>query len=98
LPSGTLIEYVIDGQARRVAKKINGSPVKQRLYRDSLELVAELVGLGNLVSEFVYGSSSNIPDYMVRGGVTYCIIGDQLGSPRIVVNVSTSAVAATHAA
>jgi RHS repeat-associated protein len=29
---------------------------------------------------------------MVRGGVTYRIVGDQLGSPRIVVNVTTGAV------
>jgi len=93
LPNGTLMEYLIDGQSRRVAKKINGSLVKQWLYRDSLQLVAELDGLGNLVSEFVYGSSRSIPDYMVRGGVTYRIIGDQLGSPRIIVNATTGAVA-----
>lgn len=33
-----------------------------------------------MVSRFVYGSKSNVPDYMVKGGVTYRIISDRLGS------------------
>jgi RHS repeat-associated protein len=35
----------------------------------------------------------NVPDYMVRGGATYRILHDHLGSPRLVVNTSTGAVA-----
>jgi RHS repeat-associated protein len=56
-----------------------------------LKPVAELDGSGNLVSEFVYGAKSNVPDYVVRGGATYRVISDQLGSPRYVVNVVNSA-------
>ena len=36
--------------------------------------MAELDGTGNVVARFVYGSKSNVPDYMVKGGVTYRII------------------------
>ncbi|HEY2408206.1 MAG TPA: RHS repeat-associated core domain-containing protein [Polyangiaceae bacterium] len=84
-----LITYITDGLNRRVAKKVGTSIVKQWLYRDSLKPVAELDGTGALVSTFVYGSSPNVPDYMVRGGSTYRILTDQVGSVRMVVDVST---------
>jgi len=77
LPNGDLIDYLVDGMGRRVGKKKNGVLLKQWLYRDALKPVAELDGSGNLVSEFVYGSKSNVPDYVVRGGATYRVISDQ---------------------
>ncbi len=63
------------------------------LYEGILRVVAELDGTGSLVSRFVYGSRSNVPDYMIKGGVTYRIITDHLGSPRLVVDVVTGGVA-----
>lgn len=42
------------------------------------------------MSEFVYGSKSTAPDYVTRGGSTYRVISDQLGSPRYVVNVANA--------
>jgi len=33
-----------------------------------------------------------VPDYMIKGGVTYRIISDHLGSPRLVVNTSTGTI------
>ncbi len=60
---------------------------KQWIYRDALKPLAELDGSGALVSEFVYGSKGNVPDYVRRGGATYRVISDHLGSPRYVVNV-----------
>jgi hypothetical protein len=43
------------------------------LYENQLEPVAELDGSGNLVSRFVYCGcgAGNIPQYMLKGGVTY---------------------------
>jgi len=55
--------------------------------------VAELDGAGTVVSRFVYGTKANVPDYMVKGGVTYRILSDHLGSVRLVVDASTGAVA-----
>jgi RHS repeat-associated protein len=92
LPDGTLIEYLIDGQSRRVAKKENGTIVKQWLYRNALSPAAELDGAGNLVSEFVYGSNDRVPDYMLHGGTPYRVITDQLGSLRLVINAATGEV------
>ena len=90
LPNGDLVEYLVDGLGRRVGKKKNGVLLKQWIYRDVLKPVAELDGSGSLVTEFVYGSKSNVPDYVRRGGATYRVISDHLGSPRHVVNVANS--------
>jgi len=64
------------------------------LYENQLEPVAELDGSGNLISRFVYCGcgAGNIPQYMLKGGVTYRIIADHLGSPRLVVDSSTGAI------
>ncbi|MCL6613532.1 MAG: RHS repeat-associated core domain-containing protein [Firmicutes bacterium] len=85
-------EEPIDGQNRRIGKKVNGVLVQGFLYQDDLEPIAELDGNGNIVSTFVYGSSPHIPDYMIKNGVTYRIISDHLGSVRLVVDVATGQV------
>ncbi|MCB0088890.1 MAG: hypothetical protein KDE54_13330, partial [Caldilineaceae bacterium] len=92
LTDGRVISYVIDGNNRRIGKSINGAPVQGFLYQDQLRIVAELDGSNNVVSRFVYADSSNVPAYMVRGGVTYGLISDHLGSVRLVVNADTGAV------
>jgi RHS repeat-associated protein len=95
-PNEQLIEYLIDGRNRRIGKKVDGILVQQWLYKDQLEPIAELDGNGNLVAEFVYGARPHVPDYMIRYDdpapgqtTTYRIISDHLGSPRLIVNVST---------
>ena len=93
LPDGRRIEYLIDGQNRRVGKKVNGTLVQAVLYQDQLKPIAELDGSGNIVSRFIYGIGVNVPDYMIKGGATYRIIKDHLGSPRLVVDVATNSVA-----
>jgi RHS repeat-associated protein len=92
LSTDTAIDYVVDGQNRRVGKKINGTLVQGFLYDGQLRIAAELDGANNLVSRFVYGSRLNVPDYMVKGGVTYRIVTDQLGSPRLVINSITGQI------
>ncbi|PYN96669.1 MAG: hypothetical protein DMD91_20675, partial [Candidatus Rokuibacteriota bacterium] len=54
-PTGTVIEYVIDGQNRRVGKKVNGVFMQGFLYQNQLNPVAELDGAGNVAARFVYG-------------------------------------------
>jgi RHS repeat-associated protein len=63
------------------------------LYQDGLRPIAELDGTGAVVSRFVFASHSNVPDYLIKGGVTYRIVADQLGSPRLVVRVDDGTVA-----
>ncbi len=93
LADGTVIEYVIDGENRRIGKKVGGTLVQGFLYEDQLRVVAELDGAGAVVSRFIYGQSVNVPEYVIKGGNTYRIIADHLGSPRLVVDVATGTVA-----
>ena len=86
-----VIEYVIDGNNRRVGKKVGGSLAQAWLYDGQLRIVAEVDGDGVLVSRFVYAAKANVPDYVIQGGTTYRIISDHLGSVRLVVNASTGA-------
>jgi len=92
LPDSTQIDYDIDGQNRRIGKRINGVLSQAFLYKDQLNPVAELEASGAIVSRFVYGSKINVPDYMVKGGATYRIISNHLGSPRLVVDTSSGNV------
>ena len=92
LPNGNKIEYVIDARNRRIGKKVNGVLTQAFLYQGSLNPVAELDGNGNVVSQFVYGSKANVPDYMLRDGKTYRILSDHLGSPKLVVDITDGSV------
>ena len=92
LPGDVSIDYVIDGQNRRVGKKVNGNLVQGFLYKDQLNPIAELDGNNNVVSRFVYADKDHVPAYMVKRGVTYRIVSDHLGSPRLVVNTADGSI------
>jgi RHS repeat-associated protein len=96
-PGGTStdVDYVIDGFGRRVGKKVGGTLQKQWIYRDRLNPVAELDASGNVVAVFVYGTKQHVPDYMIVPGTTdeiYRLISDQLGSVRLVIDVSDGSI------
>jgi RHS repeat-associated protein len=93
LPNGTQIAYLIDGRNRRIGKKVNGTLAQGFLYQNGLRPIAELDGSNNVISRFVYATHVNVPDYMVKGGATYRIITDQVGSPRLVINSATGQIA-----
>jgi RHS repeat-associated protein len=97
LPNGVVVDYVIDAANRRVGKRLtvnsNSTLLQAFLYDDQLRVAAELDATGAVRSRFVYGSRANVPDYLVNNAGTYRILADHLGSPRLVVNVATGAVA-----
>jgi RHS repeat-associated protein len=98
LPTGATLEYLIDGQNRRVGKLRDGVLEQAWLWEDQLRVAAELDGAGNVVSRFVYGTRVNVPEYLVRHPgtaqeATYRLVTDHLGSPRLVINTDTGAVA-----
>ena len=93
LPGGTTIDYLVDGQQRRIGKQVNGVLVQGFLWQSQLQPVAELNGSGTVVSRFVYADGVNVPEYMIKGSVTYRILKDHLGSPRLVVDAATNTVA-----
>jgi RHS repeat-associated protein len=93
LPNGTVIDYIMDGSNRRIVRKVNGALVQGFLYQGALSPIAELDGANNIVSRFVYATHINVPDYMIKGGNTYRIITDHLGSPRLVIDSATGVIA-----
>lgn len=93
LPGGMTIEYLIDGQNRRIGKKVGGVFTQGFLYQDKLNPIAELDGTGAVTARFVYGAKANVPDYMIKGGSTYRIISDRLGSPRLIINIADGSIA-----
>jgi RHS repeat-associated protein len=93
LPNGTQIRYKVDGRNRRVERSVNGVVTQRWLWQGQLSPIAELNASNAVVSRFVYATRVNVPDYMIKGGVTYRILHDHLGSPRLVVNTSTGAIA-----
>jgi RHS repeat-associated protein len=92
LPDGTNIDYIVDGQNRRVGKKVDGVLVAGFLYQDALRIVTQLDGSGHVVATFTFGSKPNVPDYMTTSAGVFRIVSDHLGSPRLVIDSATGAV------
>ncbi|MCI0689894.1 MAG: hypothetical protein L0Y54_22045, partial [Sporichthyaceae bacterium] len=93
LPAGMDVEYLIDAQNRRLGKKVNGALTQGFLWQGQLSPAAELDASGAVVSRFVYATRVNVPDYLLKGGQTYRLVLDHLGSVRLVVNVADGTVA-----
>jgi len=95
-PGNTTIDYTVDGEGRRIAKKVNGVIQRRWIYGSGLSPVAELDGNGNLISRFIYASRQNTPDLVIRGTAIYRLISDQLGSPRYAVRIGSTTDAGTY--
>ena len=93
LPDGRQIEYAVDGNNRRIGKRVDGELMQGFLYDGQLRLIAELNASGDILNRFVHTSMSNVPDYMVKDSVIYRILADHLGSPRVIVDTATGQIA-----
>jgi len=92
LPDGIVVEYSVDGVGRRTGRKIDGTWDRKFLYYNDVKPVAELDGNNNIKSLFVYGGQSSAPNYLIKGAITYRIISDHVGSPRLVVDITSGIV------
>jgi RHS repeat-associated protein len=92
LPDGRRLDYLVDGLGRRVGKRVNGALVEAFLH-DGDRPVAWLDGASAVKAVMVYGPRGHAPEYLVMGAATYRIVADHLGSPRLVVDAATGAVA-----
>lgn len=93
LPGGRVVEYVMDSNGRRIAKKVDGQVAAKWVWESQFQPLAEYDDQGNLTSRFVYGTRLNVPDLILRNGTTWRLITDQVGSVRLVVNADTGEVA-----
>ncbi|MDD9938190.1 MAG: hypothetical protein OXT09_31560 [Myxococcales bacterium] len=87
LPGGSVIDYEIDGQNRRVGKVVDGVVQWRLLYGDQLNPVARLDPAGNVEQVYVYGTRPHVPDFvMTADGGVHRVLSDHLGSVRVVVD------------
>ena len=82
--------YAIAPLGRRTGKLINGALQWQLLWLDTLRPLAQLKPDGSLDAVFLYGDRPNVPELMVRAGVTYRLLTDHLGSVRLVLRTDTT--------
>jgi RHS repeat-associated protein len=91
LPNATKIGYVIDARNERVGKTVNNVYTTGFLYDDD-QIVGQLNGSNQLVSQFVYATLAASPDFMISGTSTYRILSDPLGSPILVVDAASGTI------
>jgi RHS repeat-associated protein len=91
-PDSTVISYLYDGRGRRIGKKINGTLVQGFIYGLTNQPLASTDGNGTVTATYTY-TNSGTPDLITNGGVTYRVITDHLGSPRLIINTSTGVTA-----
>lgn len=91
LPSDN-VEYVLDGNDRRVARKLNNVITHRWLYQGSFTPIAEINAQGEIVARYVYGSRDHVPEYIFTATAVYRLVVDQLGSVRLVVNAQTGEI------
>ena len=79
--------YTPNGELLTKTDSTTGEVIQQWLWSGQLRIAAELDGSGNLVAQHIYGDKANVPELILRGGKTYRVITDHLGSPVMVVNI-----------
>jgi RHS repeat-associated protein len=91
LPDGRVIEYVHDPLGRRIAKKVNGAVTEKYLWQGLTRLLAVYDGSDSLLMRFQY-ADGRMPVAMTKGGTTYYLTYDQVGSLRVVADSSGNVV------
>ncbi|MFZ0130059.1 MAG: RHS repeat-associated core domain-containing protein [Candidatus Dormiibacterota bacterium] len=91
LTNGHTITYLIDADGRRVGREVDGKLVTGYLYDPAGNVAAETDGTGAVLERFGYDDLGHLA-LVERGGSTYRVITDQVGSPRLVVDPQTGAI------
>jgi RHS repeat-associated protein len=92
LPASHSVAYGLDAVGRRVSRTYDSAVTHRWVYRNGLQIGAEVDVAGSVLSRFVYGGMSQTPAYMDRGGVTYAFVTDHLASVRFVVRQSDGVI------
>ena len=92
LPDGRRIEYLVDAGGARIGKKVDGTLVAGYLYGPDSRLAAQTDGSGAVVASFGYDDAGRLT-IVQRGSTRYQVITDHLGSPLLVIDAASGAVA-----
>ncbi|HEX2058445.1 MAG TPA: RHS repeat-associated core domain-containing protein [Actinomycetota bacterium] len=92
LPGGRVATYSADASGRRTSTELDGQLVSRLVYGRGELPVGELGPDGTVRSTFVYATQKHVPDLIIRGGSSYRVVTDQIGSVRLVVDTATGEV------
>ena len=92
LPGGRMVTYVVDADGQRVGREVGGLLVAGYLYDPAGNVVAETDGSGAVVARFAYDDQGHLA-LVEKGSQTYRVIVDQVGSPRLVIDTASGAIA-----
>jgi len=90
-PDNKTIDYIHNPLGRRIAKLVNGVITEKYLWQGPTRLLAVYDGANNLLMRFEY-ADARMPVAMTKGGTTYYLTYDQVGSLRIVADSSGNVV------
>jgi RHS repeat-associated protein len=93
LPGGKVVEYTWDGAGRRAGRRVDGALTQGYLYGAGGHLAAEVNAAGKVLAQYGYGVRGAVPDFLIKGGVTYRIVTDYRNSVRLVVDSATGTIA-----
>ena len=91
LADGRVIEYINDPLGRRIAKKVDGVITEKYLWQGLTRLLAVYDASNSLIMRFEY-ADARMPAAMTKGGTTYYLTYDQVGSLRVVSDASGNVV------
>ena len=92
LPDGRKIAYLVDAEGHRIGRETAGKLASGYLYSVDGSIAAETDSGVKVISRFGYDDLRHVA-LLQRDGITYRVITDTLGSPRLVINSATGAVA-----
>ena len=92
LPSGDEIDYLLDGQNRRVVKRVNGAFSESWIYSNATSPVASVNDTGEVIQHYIYVGDATTASYLIDDNIKYRMISDQVGSIRLVINSETGEI------
>jgi len=92
LANGESVTYLVDADGERVGREVDGRLVAGYLYDAAGNVIAETDGGGAVVARFGYDELGHLA-LVQRGGTTYRVLTDPVGSPLLVIDSQTGAVA-----
>ncbi len=92
LAAGTTIHYLVDADGRRIGREVGGTLTAGYLYEPSGQVVAETDGAGAVTEQFGYDDQGHLA-LIEKAGRTYRVVTDPVGSPRLVVDSLSGALA-----
>lgn len=90
--AGKQVSYKLDGEGRRIEKRVNGESSRYYVWDGSLRLVGEMNSVGELLSRYIYVGDEHSPTMMEKGSERYIFIKDERGSIEKVVNIKSGEV------